>query len=393
MPAALAARCHSLLTAPQWLAGSSGPARAHQEREPLLRHQPMIGLRHVNLVEAHELLAVGRGGEERADFDHGHAGLTRDRQLPVPQPVGRALGVVHVVEGEDLRPRLGEAASQAREALQVLVGPVDHDEEDLLRLPGHHVRVEPVHRPRRGQPAALELPELHARVHLREHRGDDRHERAGRRPVELHGEGVADHRDPLRGHGLHARDEGRDVGLPQQLGGQHLVVADAEVLLAPVPVLARGDLPLGGGRPDRGRAALALEVAAQGQEVGVGPRQAELAEVDGQAEAGVEREQLLQPVPVALHLEVRLEEARDCAAPARAGPSCGRASQRVKTLTGSVSERVRPEARSGSRSAFGSKVEACPSAQARTAFTSAFMSAAWCVSREASCASVSAPGE
>ena len=50
----------------------------------------------------------------------------------------------------------------------------------------------------------------------------------------------------------------------------------------------------------------------------VGARQAELAEVDRQAEAGVEREQLLQAVAVALDLEVRLQQARDRAHP-RAG--------------------------------------------------------------------------
>ena len=69
------------------------------------------------------------------------------------------------------------------------------------------------------------------------------------------------------------------------------------------------------------------------------------------------------------------------------------ASHRVKTFTGRVSESARPEARSGSRSVFGSKAEALPSAQARTAFTSAFIRAAWWVSSAASCAAVSAPGE
>ena len=54
----------------------------------------------------------------------------------------------------------------------------------------------------------------------------------------------------------------------------------------------------------------ALERPAERQEVGVATRQAELAEVDGQPEPGVEREQLLQAVAVALDLEVRLEQAR-----------------------------------------------------------------------------------
>ena len=41
-------------------------ARPRQQLQPFLCHEPMIGLRHVDSIQAHEALAVGGGGEQRA---------------------------------------------------------------------------------------------------------------------------------------------------------------------------------------------------------------------------------------------------------------------------------------------------------------------------------------
>ena len=334
--------------------------------------------------------------------DAARRGLTSITVMPLSRatafslsrrPFGRALGVVHVVEGQHLRARLGEAPAEATEALEVLVGPVDDHEQDLLGLPREHVRVEPLERPRRGEPAALELAELHPGVLAGEDRGHHRHEGPGSGPVQLHREGVADDRDALRRQGPDPGTRAFTSGSSRSSLARTLS-SRMPRFFSPQFQFFRAAICHSAALVPTGRgAALPLELAAHREEVLVRPRQAQLAEVDGQAEAGVEGEQLLQTIAVALDLEVRLEEAGDRPHAATRRSSCARASHRVKTLTGSESASTRPEARSGSRSALGSKVEGFPSAQARTAFTSAFSRAAWCVSSAASCASVSDPGE
>ena len=105
--------------------------------------------------------------------------LARDRELPVPQrrwpcPWGRAR---RRRSGPSPPPRARPRPRRA-EVLEVLVGPVDHHQQHLLRLPGQDVGVEAVHGPRRGEPAPLELPELHLRVLAGEDRRHHRHEGA-----------------------------------------------------------------------------------------------------------------------------------------------------------------------------------------------------------------------
>src|SRR4051812_17118926 len=41
------------------------PARTHEETEPFLRHQAVVGLRHVNAVEGGETGAIGGPREQR----------------------------------------------------------------------------------------------------------------------------------------------------------------------------------------------------------------------------------------------------------------------------------------------------------------------------------------
>ena len=73
------------------------------------------------------------------------------------------------------------------------------------------------------------------------------------------------------------RHERGHVRLHQQLVRQHAVVAQVQVLLAPVPDLAPRDLPLRGARAHRRRAGLPSSCLAHGEEVGVAAGQAELA--------------------------------------------------------------------------------------------------------------------
>ena len=133
----------------------------------------------------------------------------------------------------------------------------------------------------------------------------------GRRPVELHRERVADDRDPLGRQGpivgIRAATAGSSSSSFASTFSSRMprFFSPQFQFLRPAICHSAALVPTGDG------AGLALERPADGQEVLVAAGQAELAEVDRQPEAGVEREQLLQAVAVALDLEVRLEEARD----------------------------------------------------------------------------------
>ena len=147
----------------------------------------------------------------------------------------------------------------------------------------------------------------------------------------------------------------------------------------PVPVLAAGDLPLGGRRGRRARAA-----SSSTRDPSRGSRHRRPA---GRAARGrpagrarVEREQLLKAVAVALDLEVVWKRPRS------RGPRPGGAPSRQPQASSRTRSRgASPEARAPTAGAargrpWGRTRRASPSAQARTAFGSAMRSAA-CASR------------
>ena len=197
----------------------------------------------------------------------------------------------------------------------------DH-EQHPPRLPGER-------RPRRsgrGPASASDPPASNCRNSTRgfsagEDRGHDRHEGAGRRPVQLHRERVADHRDPLRpGRARMPGQERRDLRLRQQLPRQDLVVADARGSSRPssrscAPAICHSAAVV----PDRRDAQLvpssARPTARNASSV---PGRPSWPTDTGRPRPDVEGEQLLQAIAVALHLEHRLEEARDGRGPSPA---------------------------------------------------------------------------
>ncbi len=67
---------------------------------------------------------------------------------------------------EHNHPRSGrfESLAHGTEILKILVGAINEDEEDSVRLPGERVFVEVLHRPRGRESSTLKLPELHCRI-------------------------------------------------------------------------------------------------------------------------------------------------------------------------------------------------------------------------------------
>jgi hypothetical protein len=81
------------------------PARADQELQPFLCHEPVIGLRHVDPIQAHEAIALGGGREERGHLDDRDPAAPLDLVL-LPRRTGSAeSGSVHVVERKTFAPQ------------------------------------------------------------------------------------------------------------------------------------------------------------------------------------------------------------------------------------------------------------------------------------------------
>ena len=145
------------------IAQSPGAARARpdQHLQPLLGHQAMVGLGHVDLVEAEEPGPIGRGGKHLADLDHGDARVLRDRRPSFWSFAGSAASGSWTSSKTSTRaPAAVRPSPIFLKVGQVLVGAIQDHEQDDVRLPGHRVREEVLVGARRGEPPALELPEL-----------------------------------------------------------------------------------------------------------------------------------------------------------------------------------------------------------------------------------------
>src|SRR5689334_10514180 len=114
---------------------------------------------------------------------------------------------------------------------------------------------------------------------------------------------MTDNGNFLRGQGPQARLESFDLRLLQQLRRQHALVPNVQVLLAPIPNLSSGDLPLRGARSDRRFTRLAFELATDCEQVSIRSRQVELAHIDRQAESDIKSKLLLQSIAVAFNFQ------------------------------------------------------------------------------------------
>ena len=83
----------------------------------------------------------------------------------------------------------------------------------------------------------------------------------------------------------------------EQLGGEHLLIADVQVLLAPVPDLPARDLPFGSARIKRRNTRAARQLSPHREHVCVTAWQTQLSYVDRQAEGNIESKLILQESP------------------------------------------------------------------------------------------------
>ena len=234
--------------------------------------------------------------------DAARSGLTSITVMPVsratasfPRPAGRRPCPWDRARRRHLRAPWAKPCPEATEALEVLVRPgLDH-EEDLLGLPGHDVGVEAKLRARvEVRPPPLELAEIQPRVLARAKIAVTTGTKAPGAPCSWHGEGVANDRDSLRGQGLDPGHEGLHVGLLGRAPSPAPCRPGCPRFFSPQLVLAARDLPLGRGRPEGRSAGLPLELPGPWPGRPRGAGQAQLAEVDGQAEGGVKANRLLE---------------------------------------------------------------------------------------------------
>src|SRR6185503_10948952 len=102
------------------------------------------------------------------------------------------------------------------------------------------------------------------------------------------------------------------IRLVEQLGGEHLLIANVQVLLTPVPDLASSNLPFGGAGSKRRDTGPPRELAPHCQHVCITSRETQLSNIDRQAEGDIEGKLILQQIAVALNLEHCLIETCDC---------------------------------------------------------------------------------
>ena len=374
----------------------AAPRAPDQELQPLLGHQPVVGLRHVDAVEADE---ARRGRERRRG-----ARLTSTTVMPLARAAAAsfpscvrvaAVGVVHVVEASArARPPRRSPAPSVRKFARSSSVRLITTSRTCVGLPGRG-------RPRRSACTArveVSPPPWNcrnstfgfSRANIAVTMGT---KARGRRPVEVHREGVADRpRRAAAGRRSHPRDERGHVRLLEQLAGEHLRRRGCARFFSPQFQILRPAICHSAARQADGRgAALALELAAHREEVGVAARAGRAARRrragrgrcrSGTAPAGGRRR-----APPRGWSGTRFAIARTSA---RGAPwRVRRQGSSVKTLTGSVVRQARArDCRSGSRSAFGIEARrAGPPPRPCTAAGPPARSAAWCASSASSAAS------